>query len=159
MIHDVSTLELTSSYCGPYAACAVTGKPWPEVRAALNAEQGKRANAPIFGLSEQTLLNALRHRLGVVVTGYVQPKMPGWTRVDGKWARPGLERVTLEDFLLAVQPCETWIIVVGNHYIVAYGGMIADNQCGLPLEQERYFTFKRSKPGKWVKWAIRVEVS
>jgi len=156
MIHDISQLGLTSKYCGPYVACAVTGKPWPEVRSALNAARGKADNAGIRGLAQDHLREGLK-ALGARVTGYLVPNMPGWSVVDGKWKREGLERITLEDFLLAVQPCETWIIVVGNHYIVSYGSMIADNQCGIPLEAERYMTFKRSKGGKWVKWAIRVQ--
>lgn len=108
-------------YCGPTAACVLTGLDYEDaVRPALNAAKGaKRANQGVMGLSYKALLRALSEL--------------GWT-CEPMERNPG-RSYTLRQWLEWAEGQTDWplLIHVTGHYVVAQHGLVVDNREVKPI--------------------------
>lgn len=106
-------------YCGPAALCAVTGKPYEEVRTMINNIRDRASNTAVKGMWPTELRRCLR-RLGFY----------------GVWWKPETERPTLAKFLRD-RPKDminqTLIIELTGHYVTVKGRKFIDNHTKVPV--------------------------
>lgn len=99
-------------YCGPFCMVAVTGEPYPKVRAAINASRGREHNAPVMGTGAHTLRDAF-HQLGWRMWNtHEYGKNEGPTLAA--WLKSGLRD---KAHYCLVELTHHWVLIAGTRFV------------------------------------------
>lgn len=106
-LHPINEVRV---YCGPGALIALTGKPLPEVRSAINLAIGRRENIGITKLSLANLEGGLKN-LNIQYSKHSCP-----------------HRITLNQLVDTVLEKDVrYIVFITGHYVTVLNGQLIDN--------------------------------
>ena len=108
------------TFCGPWCVMSITGRPYEEVRAAINDYRGRRPTQAVKG----THANELRAALWKF--GYTESEIARFR---------GDERPTLAAWLRSGKrrPDLYYLITVSNHWVLVAGNRLTDTYSGGPV--------------------------
>lgn len=107
ILHKINEVRV---YCGPGALIAITGKPLPEVRTAINKAIGRRENIGVTKLSLTHLEGGLKN-LNIKYTKYACTQRISLIQL--------VEKVLEKDV--------RYIVYITGHYVTLLNGLLIDN--------------------------------